>query len=356
MTKRTPPFSPEARERAVRMVLGHQGEHASQAAAIRDSAEKVGCNRETLRSIAARSTGAPGRARPGPARRPDHRRARTAEGARARGPRAAPSQRDPQEGERVLHPGGARPPARAIDATRRSGSDRKPAPRAPAGIAPIDAHRGAYGVEPIGRALPIAPPTYHAHAARRADPGRQPARLKRGAVLRGGIRRAWEASFGVYGVRKVWRQLLREGIRVARCKVARLMRDMGLRGVVRGKGTRATIADKARPCPADQMNRQCPGAKAPERAAAGALAPAASPSDRPKADGSRVSRTWRPGRGSPTWPSWSTPSPGGSSAGGCRVQRRRVSPSTRWSRRCATAGLPGAAGSFTTATGAVNTC
>jgi putative transposase len=123
-------------------------------------------------------------------------------------------------------------------------------------IAFIDAHRGTYGVEPICKVLPIAPSTYHAHAARRADPGKQPTRMKRDAVLRGEIRRVWEANFGVYGVRKVWRQLLREGIRVARCTVARLMRDMGLKGVVRGKETRTTIADKAKPCPADRVNRQ----------------------------------------------------------------------------------------------------
>jgi putative transposase len=123
-------------------------------------------------------------------------------------------------------------------------------------IAFIDTHRDAYGVEPICKVLPIAPSTYHAHAARRADPDRQPARMRRDAVLRREIRRVWEANFGVYGVRKVWRQLGREGIEVARCTVARLMRDMGLRGIVRGKETRTTIADKARPCPLDRVNRQ----------------------------------------------------------------------------------------------------
>ena len=123
-------------------------------------------------------------------------------------------------------------------------------------IAFIDTHRDAYGVEPICKVLPIAPSTYHVHAARRADPDRQPARMRRDAVLRREIRRVWEANFGVYGVRKVWRQLGREGIEVARCTVARLMRDMGLRGIVRGKETRTTIADKARPCPLDRVNRQ----------------------------------------------------------------------------------------------------
>ena len=129
-------------------------------------------------------------------------------------------------------------------------------PLAPAGIAFIDQHRGLHGAEPICRLLPIAPSTHHAHAARRADPGKQPARMKRDAVRRGGIRRVWEASFGVHGVGKVWRQRLREGLRVARRTVARLMRDMGLRGGVRGKEARTTLADKARPCPADRVSRQ----------------------------------------------------------------------------------------------------
>ena len=70
------------------------------------------------------------------------------------------------------------------------------------------------------------------------------------------IQRVHKANFGVYGARKVWRQLGREGISVARCTVERLMRQMGLRGAVRGKEARTTIADKASPCPADKVNRQ----------------------------------------------------------------------------------------------------
>ena len=84
-------------------------------------------------------------------------------------------------------------------------------------IAFIDDHRGAYGVEPIRRVLPIAPSTYHAHAARRADPGRLPARARSDAALMVEIRRVFEANFCVYGVRKVWRQLRRAGIAAARC-------------------------------------------------------------------------------------------------------------------------------------------
>ena len=119
----------------------------------------------------------------------------------------------------------------------------------------IDTHRGAYGVEPICRELPIAPSTYHAHAARRTDPLEAPPRVCRDAALRGEIRRVWEENFQVYGVRKVWRQLGREGIGVARCTVARLMRQMGLKGIVRGKSVRTTISDKAAPCPLDRVNR-----------------------------------------------------------------------------------------------------
>jgi putative transposase len=122
-------------------------------------------------------------------------------------------------------------------------------------IAFVDDHRGQYGVEPICRELRIAPSTYHAHAARRADPSKAPPRVRRDAVLGAEVRRVWAENFGVYGVRKVWRQLGREGIGVARCTVARLMRQMGLQGIVRGKTMRTTLSDKAVPCPLDKVNR-----------------------------------------------------------------------------------------------------
>jgi transposase InsO family protein len=120
----------------------------------------------------------------------------------------------------------------------------------------IDDHRGAYGVEPICGVLPIAPSTYRTHAARRADPSRLPARVKRDASLMPEIARVFEENFQVYGVRKVWRQLRREGQEVARCTVGRLMKTIGLQGVIRGKPVRTTISDKAAPCPLDHVNRQ----------------------------------------------------------------------------------------------------
>jgi putative transposase len=123
-------------------------------------------------------------------------------------------------------------------------------------IAFIDDHRDTYGVEPICRVLPIAPSTYHAHAVQRADPAKASPRVRRDVALMAQIRRVHAENFDVYGARKVWRQLGREGVVVARCTVERLMCRMGLRGVVRGKVTRTTIADKALPCPADKVNRQ----------------------------------------------------------------------------------------------------
>jgi putative transposase len=119
----------------------------------------------------------------------------------------------------------------------------------------IDEHRELYGVEPICAVLPIAPSTYYKHKARQADPLLLPARARRDQVLKGHIRRVRQENFEVYGVRKVWRQMKLEGIDVARCTVRRLMREMGLRGVVRGKEFRTTIADDSAARPADLVNR-----------------------------------------------------------------------------------------------------
>ena len=112
----------------------------------------------------------------------------------------------------------------------------------------IDDHRNVYGVGSICRVLPIAPSTYHVHAARRLDPSTAPPWVRRDVELRHTIRRVFDENFQVYGVRKVWRQINREGIPVARCTAARLMKQMGLQGVVRGRPSRTTISDKATPC------------------------------------------------------------------------------------------------------------
>jgi transposase InsO family protein len=122
-------------------------------------------------------------------------------------------------------------------------------------IAFIDDQRGAHGVEPICKVLPIAPSTYHAHVARRADPSRLSVRAQQDLALREEINRVFAENFAVYGARKVWRQLRREGQSVARCTVERLMKSMELQGVIRGKAVRTTISDKAAPCPLDKVNR-----------------------------------------------------------------------------------------------------
>jgi len=122
-------------------------------------------------------------------------------------------------------------------------------------IAFIDDHREVHGVEPICNVLPIAPSTYHDHVAKRADPEKLSARAKREGGLRPEIERVFAENFEVYGARKVWRQMLREGFGVARCTVERLMTELGLQGVIRGKPIRTTVQDKAAPCPLDHVNR-----------------------------------------------------------------------------------------------------
>jgi putative transposase len=119
----------------------------------------------------------------------------------------------------------------------------------------IDEHRGAYGVEPICRVMQIAPSTYWLHAQRQACPELRPERAKRDDVLANEVRRVWQANMEVYGVRKVWRQLHREGLEVARCTVGRLMRRQGLQGAVRGKKLRTTIPDPTAARPSDKVQR-----------------------------------------------------------------------------------------------------
>ena len=120
----------------------------------------------------------------------------------------------------------------------------------------IDEHRPVLGVEPICKVLPIAPSTYYDTVAKRTDVDRLSVRARRDARLKIEISRVFDANYRVYGVRKVWRQLRREGFDVARCTVARLMKTMGLQGVIRGKPVRTTVSDKAVPCPLDRVNRQ----------------------------------------------------------------------------------------------------
>src|SRR5262245_54747021 len=174
-------------------------------------------------------------------RRPDG-DGREAEDLGAGEPRAAPGQRDSAQGVGVFCPGGARPPVQTM-------------------ITFIDDHRAVYGVEPICKVLPIAPSTYHAHLAQRIDASKRSARARRDVELKAEVRRVFAENFGVYGARKVWRQLQREGFALARCTVERLMAELGVQGVIRGKPMRTTVSDKAAPCPLDHVNRQFQAAR-----------------------------------------------------------------------------------------------
>ena len=120
----------------------------------------------------------------------------------------------------------------------------------------IDEHRAEYGVEPICAVLPIAPSTYYERKAWEADPSRRSARARRDEELKIEVRRVWDQNFQAYGAEKVWKQLKREGIRVARCTVERLMQDLGLEGVTRGRRFKVTTrADESSPRPLDLVDR-----------------------------------------------------------------------------------------------------
>jgi putative transposase len=119
----------------------------------------------------------------------------------------------------------------------------------------IDEYRVEFGVEPICRVLPIAPSTYFAHAQRLANPAKAPPRVRRDDELCKAIRRIFEENFQVYGARKIWQQLKREGQGVARCTVERLMKRLGLQGAIRGKPVKTTVSDRKSPCPLDKVNR-----------------------------------------------------------------------------------------------------
>ena len=119
----------------------------------------------------------------------------------------------------------------------------------------IDEHRDEYGVEPICSQLPIAPSTFYDHQDKRHHPERRSDRAKRDDALCPEVQRIWEENFRVYGARKIWRQLRREGFDVARCTVERLMYKLGIRGAVRGKGYKTTVPDFGAERPADLVER-----------------------------------------------------------------------------------------------------
>jgi putative transposase len=120
----------------------------------------------------------------------------------------------------------------------------------------VDKHRDTHGVEPIGKVLQIAPSGYRRHAAHKRNPDMRCVRAKRDETLIPKIQKVWQANMQVYGADKVWKQMNRDGITVARCTVERLMQCLGLQGVRRGKVVRTTIGDANTPCPLDRVHRQ----------------------------------------------------------------------------------------------------
>ncbi|MBF8179817.1 IS3 family transposase [Herminiimonas contaminans] len=230
--KKANKFSPEVRERAVRMVQEHRGAYPSLWAAIESIAPKIGCVPQTLHEWVRKHEVDTGQ------------RDRVTSDERERVKALEREVKELRRANEILKlasaffgPGGARPPLKILRQF-------------------IDQHRHTFGVEPLCRVLQIAPSGYRRYAAQQRNPQLQSFRAKRDAVLMPEIQRVWEANMKVYGADKVWRQLQREQQAVARCTVERLMRQIGIQGARRGKTVRTTIADTAAPCPSDRVNRQ----------------------------------------------------------------------------------------------------
>ncbi|WP_228938034.1 IS3 family transposase [Paraburkholderia saeva] len=237
MNKKVTKFSPEVRERAVRLVREQRSEHPSMWAAVESIAPMIGCTPQTLHEWVKRD-------------QVDHgeRDGVTTEERE----RLKALEREVKELRRAneilkvasafFGPGGARPPFQVLKAF-------------------IDQHRDTFGVEPICKVLRIAPSGYRRHAAQLRDPSRRSVRAIRDERLRPEIKRVWQANMQVYGADKVWKQMNRERIAVARCTVERLMKQLGLRGVMRGKRVRTTVPDAIAPRPLDRVNRQFKAAR-----------------------------------------------------------------------------------------------
>ncbi|UZM16312.1 IS3 family transposase [Pseudomonas kielensis] len=225
----SPKFSPEVRDRAIRMVYEIREPHESQWAAIEAVASKIGCTAQTLSNWIRKASVPAGPATP------------------ATDARVKDLEREVRELKRAneilklasafFGPGGARPPFEVSWAF-------------------IDGCRDRFGVEPLCKTLQVAPSAYRRHAARHRNPELRSRRAKRDDALCIDIARIWRANQEVYGADKVWRQMHRESLPVARCTVERLMRNMGFQGVIRGKKVRTTIRDPATTSPRDLVNRQ----------------------------------------------------------------------------------------------------
>ncbi|WP_425467585.1 IS3 family transposase [Rhizobium glycinendophyticum] len=232
MSKTTNKFSPEVRQRAIRMVLNHEAEHPSRWAAVSSIAAKIGCSPATLHKWVKKTEVDSGERAGLPSDVAEKMKALERENRELR-----QANEILREASALFRDGGARPPLQAM-------------------ISFIDEHRGVFGVEPICRLLPIAPSTYYENIAKRLDVDRLSIRARSDIALKIEIRRVFDENFQVYGVRKVWRQLQREGFDIARCTASRLMKAMGLQGIIRGKPIKTTVPDQSAPSPLDRVNRQ----------------------------------------------------------------------------------------------------
>ncbi|WP_189389289.1 IS3 family transposase [Buttiauxella sp. B2] len=231
-SKRANRYPPELRERAVRMLLEQRSEYHSEHATINSIAPKIGCSPDTLRAWLRqheRNNGAGDGGLTG-----DERQRLKALEQEVRELRR--SNDILRQASAYFCEGGVRPSVEKI-------------------MPLLDTLSGSHGVGPVCHELNIAPSTYYRHREYRQHPEKRSQRDRRDEQLKPEIQRVYDENYSVYGIRKVWRQLQREGFSVARCTVARLMKSMGLAGVLRGKKVRTTVSRKGAAA-GDRVNRQ----------------------------------------------------------------------------------------------------
>jgi transposase-like protein len=263
----TKPYPPELRERAVRVVREHEGTHASRWAAIQSVAEKVGCNAEPLRRRARQDV------------RDTGRRGGLTSDERSRPDGLERDVRELRQANETLRKASAHVAMAELDAPYMAPVEEMIA------FVPRVLGRSSRGVRG-GADLPRAARLQGVLALSPLEIGsKASAPAQTDTVLRGRIRRVWEENRRVYGVRKIWRQRAREGIRVARCTVARLMRQMGIQGIVRGARVKTTVSNNSPACPPRPGEPERPGRRTRTRSAF------------------RTSPTSRPGTASSTSPS-----------------------------------------------------
>ena len=230
MSKKSNRFPPKARQRAVRLVQEHRGEYRSVWAAIESITPKIGCVSQTLHEWVRKleiDTGL----RDGVTRKERD--------------RIKALEREVKELRRANE---ILKLASAFFPRRSSTGDSSLEDF-------VDKHRNTHRVKSICKALQIAPSGYRRHAAYQRKPELRCARAKTDDSLIPKIQLVWQSNMQVYGADKVWHQMNRESVQVARCTVERLMKGLRLQGVRRGKVVRTTVCDKALPCPLDRVNR-----------------------------------------------------------------------------------------------------